>query len=208
MVKELRSIDDLTPDRGNANLGTARGHYMIEDSVRRLGAGRSALVDAEGNIIAGNKTVEVAELLGIPIKIVQSDGEALVVVQRTDLLLNDENDNRARLLAYLDNRASEVGLSWDALQVASDLESGVELDRMFFSEELTTLFETAGLPEFVDDNMPDDLPDPGLVGGGDQAQRVIVTFQNSEERTQFLDYFGLEDKGNAVIYKWGEMNGE
>jgi hypothetical protein len=38
---------------------------MLEHSLRNLGAGRSILTDSNDNIIAGNKTHEVAIELGI-----------------------------------------------------------------------------------------------------------------------------------------------
>ncbi len=47
MARELTTIDDLTPDVRNANLGTERGRYMLEQSIREVGAGRSIVVAAE-----------------------------------------------------------------------------------------------------------------------------------------------------------------
>src|SRR5688572_6108116 len=79
-------LTDLTPDDRNANVGTARGRAMVEESLRRFGAGRSILVDRKGNIIAGNTTHEAAIDIGLTdAVVVQTDGRKLVVVQRTDL---------------------------------------------------------------------------------------------------------------------------
>lgn len=41
------TLADLTPDAQNANRGTERGAYMVEESLRQFGAGRSILVDRE-----------------------------------------------------------------------------------------------------------------------------------------------------------------
>ena len=57
----------LKTDPQNANKGTARGRGMLERSLQRYGAGRAPVVSADGVILAGNKTVEVARELGIPI---------------------------------------------------------------------------------------------------------------------------------------------
>ncbi len=38
MPRDIRSKDDLTPDARNANLGTERGRYMLEQSIREVGA--------------------------------------------------------------------------------------------------------------------------------------------------------------------------
>ncbi len=146
MVKALATIDDLTPDTRNANKGTVRGRAMIEQSIRECGAGRSIVVDREGRVIGGNKTLEVVEELGLPVVVVPSDGKTLVVVQRTDLDL--ATDPKARRLAYLDNRTTDVDLEWDAEAIAADLEAGVELGDLFDKGEL-------------DEIMASIEPDPG-----------------------------------------------
>ena len=107
MTKDLHDISDLTLDPDNANEGTERGRYMVDASLRDVGAGRSIVVDANGVVLAGNKTLEVAEEIGLPIKVVRTSGEALVVVQREDLDTLG-SDDRARLLAYYDNRSGEL----------------------------------------------------------------------------------------------------
>jgi len=142
MAKEIESRDDLTPDIRNANLGTERGRYMLDGSLRKLGAGRSIVVDAEGRVVAGNKTLEVAEEIDLPIRVVQTDGTELVVVQRTDWDLAD-NEGPARQYAYMDNRSSEIGLDWDAEQIAIDLGDGIDLDAMFGAGELEEIIGEA-----------------------------------------------------------------
>ena len=138
VTKEIRSIADLTPDARNANAGTERGAYMVEHSLEEYGAGRSILVDADGNVIAGNKTLQAAVDLGLEIEVVKTDGRKLVVVQREDLdLLSD--DQRARLLAYADNRASETGLQWDADVVALDIAEGLDLGDWFQDFEIAEI---------------------------------------------------------------------
>ena len=138
MAKKIAKIEDLTPDTANANRGNERGVYMVETSLEKLGAGRSIVVDADGNVIAGNKTLQAAIEKGFDIEVVQTDGKKLVVVQRADLNLNDP-DGQARQLAYADNRASEVGLEWDIDRLVSDLAIGVELDDWFLPDELDAI---------------------------------------------------------------------
>ena len=131
------SADDLRPDPKNANKGSALGRALVEASLQECGAGRSILADRDGTIIAGNKTLEAAQKLGLPVKIVESAGDELVVVQRSDLSL-DEGD-KARRLAYLDNRSSELGLEWDTDQLLADIQSGVDLAGIFDRPELDAL---------------------------------------------------------------------
>jgi len=162
-MKDIRKVDDLTPDASNANEGTERGRNMLEQSLGETGAGRSIVVDREGRVIVGNKTFGVAKALGLPIVVVKTDGKQLVVTQREDLDL--ERDETARKLAYYDNRTSEVGLSWDAQQIAADLEKGIDLSAMWREDELSQELkraadETMGeVPEFkeYDENVADDV---------------------------------------------------
>jgi hypothetical protein len=139
-------VRDLTLDRSNANKGTKRGRKMLDDSLRELGAGRSILVDREGRVIAGNKTLEAAEAAGIEdVLLVQSDGTQLIAVQRTDLDL--EGDDRARRLAYADNRVAELDLVWEPEQLALDMEAGLPLDDFWTEEELEKMGAIPGPEE-------------------------------------------------------------
>lgn len=134
-MAKIEKITDLKQDTSNANLGTERGAWMIRRSLERNGAGRSILVDKDGNIIAGNKTAEAATEAGLKIKVVQTTGNELVVVQRTDLELNDMK-GRARELAFADNRVSEVNLNWSLDQISSAQEAYADLSVYFKQSEL------------------------------------------------------------------------
>src|SRR5438876_6969976 len=81
----IQTLTDLRPDPQNANRGSARGRALLGQSLRECGAGRSILADREGRVIAGNKTLEQAAALRMPIRVVETDGGELVVVHRTDL---------------------------------------------------------------------------------------------------------------------------
>ena len=130
-------LSRLSLDEQNANRGSARGRRMLGDSLRKLGAGRSVLVDRQGCVIAGNKTVEMARKLGLKqIAVIETDGETLVAVRRRDLDL--KTDKRAVELAVADNRTSEVNLDWDAEVLAA---LNVDLEQFWSDEELKELLE-------------------------------------------------------------------
>ena len=77
-------------------------------------------MDKEGNVIAGNKTLEAAQSIGLTKTVeVETDGQTLVVVKRTDLDLN--KDIKARELAFADNRIAELDLDWDPEILKTDL---------------------------------------------------------------------------------------
>lgn len=127
-------LTDFLPDRNNANRGTQRGRGMLEQSLQRLGAGRSILVDKHGRAIAGNKTLETAVESGFEDAIVvQTDGSKLVVVQRMDLDL--EEDAKAKELAIADNRVGQVSLDWD-VGVLSELHQEIGLGDWFLEDEI------------------------------------------------------------------------
>lgn len=79
-AKKIKNLADLTPDPANVNKGSERGHFQLDWSISELGAGRSILADADGVVLAGNKTLEVAADHGLPVRVVETDGKELVVV--------------------------------------------------------------------------------------------------------------------------------
>mgnify|MGYP001804978520 CR=1 FL=1 len=78
-------------DSKNYRKHTKANKDLIKKSLQDLGAGRSIVVDDENCVIAGNGVFEQAQKLKLPIKMVESSGEKLVVIIRTDLQTNDEN---------------------------------------------------------------------------------------------------------------------
>ena len=51
--EQVVDIDSLRQDTHNFNRGTEEGQQLMERSFKELGAGRSILLDREGNIIKG-----------------------------------------------------------------------------------------------------------------------------------------------------------
>ena len=119
MTKKIDTLADLTPDGENFNKHTEFGTKLLEDSLRKFGAGRSILVDKDGNIIAGNGVVETAAGIGMDdVVVVQTDGTKLVVVQRTDLELDTP---QGRELALADNMTALKGIDIDLDKVRESL---------------------------------------------------------------------------------------
>ena len=122
----IQSLDDLQPDPLNANRGTDRGREALRRSLHTYGAGRSIVIDTRGRILGGHKTVEQAKHLGLPITVVPTTGQELVVVQRMDL--DARTDPRARELALADNRVAELDLDWDPAVLRQLEQAGVALE--------------------------------------------------------------------------------
>lgn len=141
-------LSEFGQDPRNANKGTDRGRQVVKESLRKLKAGRSILVDKHGVAIAGNKTLQAAIEAGLQDAIVvETDGTQLVVVKRTDLDL--EEDAAAKELAIADNRASELGLEWDP-EVIAELNQEIDLSGLWSGAELDKLTEGFGnnIPNF------------------------------------------------------------
>lgn len=105
------NIDALRYDAHNYNSHTEQGRTLLKKSVTENGFGRSIVVDKDNNIIAGNGIVEAAKSLNKKnIRIIDTTGDELVVVRRTDIDIDSEEGRR---LALADNATSAVNLAWN-----------------------------------------------------------------------------------------------
>jgi DNA modification methylase len=141
-------LGDLKPDPNNANRGTDRGRSALERSLRDYGAGRPILIDRYGHIIAGNKTVEQAKRLKLPLRVVRTDGRHLIAVQRDDLDLAIDG---AKALAIADNRVGELDLAWDVDRLKQLQAAGLDLSGFWTDSEFAALFAD-GAPGLTDEN--------------------------------------------------------
>ena len=139
MSKELIDIEDLRQDNLNFNKGTYEGEVLIKKSLERFKAGRSVLIDKDNNIIAGNKTVQAAATMGMKVRVIETTGDELVAVKRTDI---DIDSKEGRELALADNRTAQINLAWDEQNLeAASLEYG--FDPSDFGFEMTDNEPTA-----------------------------------------------------------------
>ena len=158
-------------DKRNYRKHNDENKRVIKKSLEELGAGRSIVIDNEGEIIAGNGVYEQAQKLGIKTKIVETDGSELVVVKRTDLATDDD---KRKKLALADNAASDTS-EW-----ADDL----------LREDWT--------PEVLKDFglvLPEDNTDEEVQRRLDEFKEKIAAGEmreEDEEYKQFLDKFKLK----------------
>lgn len=139
MSKELIDIEELRQDNLNFNKGTYQGEVLIKKSLERFKAGRSVLIDKDNNIIAGNKTVQAAATMGMKVRVIETTGDELVAVKRTDI---DIDSKEGRELALADNRTAQINLAWDEQNLeAASLEFGI--DPSDFGFEMTDNEPTA-----------------------------------------------------------------
>lgn len=173
------TIRDLKFDPKNANRGTARGNSALEESIQKFGLGRSVLVDKNGVILAGNKTVETSGALGIEnVIFIPSDGKTIVAVVREDL--DAECDPAARGLAIADNRTAELDLNWDAEQLLQNAEELGGLEPFFNQDELNAMMESEALDEI--DQAQDAQAEQS------QSNTYTITFNSEAEKETWISY--------------------
>ena len=83
-------MTEIKFDSRNYRKHGEKNKKLIAKSLKECGAGRSIVIDADGEIIAGNGIYEAAQKAKIPVREVETDGTELVVVRRTDLHTEDE----------------------------------------------------------------------------------------------------------------------
>jgi hypothetical protein len=153
---ELCPLSRLTPYKNNARTHSKKQIRQIANSIKRFVFTNPALVDDDGQIIAGHGRVEAARLIGL----------AAVPVIRVSHLT--ETEKRAYVLA--DNRLAEK-TGWDREILAIELQGLIDLN---FDVEITGFStpdidivlddaaEAAGKPPGPEDDVPD-LPAAGTV---------------------------------------------
>lgn len=97
-------MEEIKFDKRNYRKHDNLNKNLIKKSLKECGAGRSIVIDNDGEIIAGNGIYQQAQKLGIKTKIIETDGSELVVVKRTDLSTEDE---KRKQLAIMDNSTSD-----------------------------------------------------------------------------------------------------
>lgn len=159
-------------DKRNYRKHGDRNKKLIRKSLDELGAGRSIVIDADGEIIGGNGVFEAWG--DRPIKVIESDGSELVVVQRTDLKTDDE---KRKKLAIMDNSTSDTS-TWDMSLLQAD----------FDIPALSDLGVDVKL-KGVDDKEPDIKFTEELL---EEHNYVVLYFDNSVDWLQAQSLLGLE----------------
>jgi len=186
-IKKIKIID-LIPDNLNANKGTEYGNHLIEKSFRELGAGRSILLDKQNRIIAGNKSIEAAASIGLEnIIIVETTGEQVVAVKRTDI---DLDSKQGRELAIADNATAKANIEWDA-DVIAKIEDDWQIDTSDWGVNLPNYSVGSEFNSMTDEDINlDEEFNP--IGNSDGKQRVVFLFDNSQSAESYLNKLNVK----------------
>lgn len=143
---------EIKLDPKNYRIHGEKNKAIIRKSLEDCGAGRSILLDGDDVVIAGNGVYEQAKVMGLPIRIVESDGRELIAIKRTDLKTEDA---KRRTLALADNHASDTSI-FDIEAIQNEF-TAEELDLWEFeidtnSIDLLTDIEQNNFVRVVNDN--------------------------------------------------------
>jgi len=137
MTEKQINIEDLVQDDHNFNRGTEEGAKLIEKSFQDHGAGRSVLLDKDNRLIAGNKATKGAIAAGIKkVRIIETTGDELIAVKRTDVSLDSKE---GREMAMLDNLTTQVNMSWDKVELETVAEQVQGFDVSQFGFDIDSL---------------------------------------------------------------------
>jgi hypothetical protein len=200
--KQIKSLDDIRGRKKNPNQGTERGRDLTKTSLQMFGAGRSVVVDKDGELIGGHTTTDAFRQIANPddIIVVPSDGKKLVVVQRIDI---DKNDRKAQMLAAVDNITSHVGYNpnnevlaeiGDDLLTAGFVDES-EYDELYASANDDDLVNGANVAESSTTVAPppasDTAPDTSSQLGA-LTYRIIIDCKDEAHQGQLLQVFEAE----------------
>ena len=117
---QLNNIMEIKFDKRNYRKHGEKNKRLIRKSLQENGAGRSILLDSDNSLIAGNGVYEQAKKLGIPVKVIETDGTELIAVKRTDI---GKDDDRRTNLAIADNATSDLS-EWNTEALMQDFQAG------------------------------------------------------------------------------------
>lgn len=193
----------INPDKRNYRKHSAENQEMIKKSLLDNGAGRSILLDNENEIIAGNETFNQAQQLGIPVRIIETDGKTLIAIKRTDLATDDD---ARKQLAIVDNLASDKS-EFDFELLSEDFEIDFLQDVGFDDFDL-------GLHEVEEPEI-----DPNIVKEKyetylhNNIKQIVLYFEEKDYGNVLENLHKVAEKHNlsdnsSVIVKLLELHGE
>ena len=96
-------LKDIKFDKRNYRRHDDKNKELIKKSIEEVGYGRSIVIDADNEVVCGNGVLSQTDKK-TPVKVIETDGNELIVVKRTDL---KTDDLKRKQLAVMDNSASD-----------------------------------------------------------------------------------------------------
>jgi len=136
------TIYDFQPDSRNPRVQSKKGSDLLRRSLKELGAARSIVVDADNNVIAGHGTIQAAKEIDLTnVRVINTNGDELVVVRRMDISSKDVEKRMALNLA--DNASSDMS-TYDKLAVERIINDfGAEVVTDWMTPEDNPIFQSS-----------------------------------------------------------------
>jgi len=146
---------DLRPQADNVNRHTERGLAALEESVREDGWIGAITIAADGESFDGSARMEKGFELGLRPKIVDIEGDEMLIGRRKDI--PTATDDRARRLGIAANRIAQLDYDPDPHKLALASQEGLLSTLQFSGGEIEAMLLQIASPPA--------LPSPG--DGGD-----------------------------------------
>jgi len=187
-------MQDIKFDSRNYRIHDDRNKELIAKSLDECGAGRSIVIDNDGEIIAGNGIYEAWG--DRPVKVIESDGSELVVVKRTDL---NRSDFKRDKLAIMDNTTSDSS-EFDLELLSVDFEVP-ELKDMGIDIPSIDDCET-DMPDLASgDKEPFQQMTFTLADGQAETIKEALSKAKGDSNFEYVDKMGNENSnGNALFF--------
>ena len=162
-------LKDLKFDKRNYRRHSKENQKLIKKSIEEVGYGRSIVVDSENEVICGNGVLSQSDAK-TPIKVIETDGNELIVVKRTDLKTDDA---KRKQLAVMDNSTSDSS----------------DFDLTLLQED----FDTDALNDWgiavIDEGISDDIE---VVDEYNEGYNIIVKCKNYDDAQEFNQKYHLD----------------
>lgn len=187
----------LKLDPRNARRHSPRNKATIRKSLESVGAGRGILADADGIIRAGNGVYEQWQELGGKVKVVETDGQTLVVTKRTDL-----TGKAAIRAAALDNIAGDSSAyDYDAA-ILAEIANDDEIVRALANEDarILALLNANTMP--TESDWADAFEAGGDTSNIDGLHTVSFTLKDEDRTLLFAHLKKFDANKNNALVKW------
>jgi hypothetical protein len=191
---ELVATEALVPNPRNPNKHPLQQIELLAKIITLQGWRAPITVSRRsGFVVKGEGRLDAAKLARlskVPVDFQDYESEA---AEWADMIA----DNRIAELAHIDNSVLR--------------ELMTEMDTGAFDMDLTG-FDQSALEELMawtpgDEHLPGDLPPPDVEGLDNSLGRIILVFENQEQRQRWLTILGVKGQTGQVVFSLADIDG-
>lgn len=189
---EIVDVTRVIPNPRNPNHHPARQLELLAKIITNQGWRAPITVSTRsGFIVRGHGRYEAAKVMQVGSVPVDYQDYSSDAEEWADLIA----DNRIAELA-------EFNIP-ELKEILQEIDTG-EIDLSL------TGFDAAEMEKLMawapgEDELPDTLPDPGVSGTDDSMGKLILVYQNDEERQRWIDLLGLKGRSEQVVFSLSDL---